>query len=175
MATNRISPSFGEKLKQLGLKPAQESSGCGTRSANSHHDSKDVQTNSSVVIPHSSPTPDFEARDRLRSNVPFSPSAVLTDKFQRQHTYLRISLTERCNLRCQYCMPEEGVELTPNQDLLSTEEIIKLSKLFVQQGVNKIRFTGGEPTVSRIQCNQKSLKKEMKFSTLFICRFAKTY
>ncbi|KAI8887082.1 molybdenum cofactor biosynthesis prote [Backusella circina FSU 941] len=72
---------------------------------------------------------------------------VLIDKFQRQHNYLRISLTERCNLRCTYCMPEEGVELSPEHKLLSTEEIIRLATLFVSQGVSKIRLTGGEPTV----------------------------
>lgn len=48
------------------------------------------------------------------------------DYCRRMHTYLRISLTERCNLRCLYCMPEEGVELTPNEDLLTTEEIMRL-------------------------------------------------
>ncbi|XP_052105869.1 molybdenum cofactor biosynthesis protein 1-like isoform X1 [Mytilus californianus] len=74
-------------------------------------------------------------------------SPNLTDKFGRHHTYLRISLTERCNLRCQYCMPSDGVELTPKQKLLSTGEIIKLSELFVKEGIQKIRLTGGEPLV----------------------------
>lgn len=78
---------------------------------------------------------------------PFSD--FLTDKFGRRHTYLRISLTERCNLRCQYCMPEEGVKLTPNTELLNTEEIITLARLFVKEGVNKIRLTGGEPLVRK--------------------------
>ncbi|CAG8596513.1 10817_t:CDS:2 [Ambispora gerdemannii] len=73
----------------------------------------------------------------------------LTDKFQRKHTYLRISLTEKCNLRCTYCMPAAGVELTPNEKLLTSEEIIRLAKLFVSQGINKIRLTGGEPTVRK--------------------------
>ncbi|CAI2188179.1 13790_t:CDS:2, partial [Funneliformis geosporum] len=76
-------------------------------------------------------------------------SNFLTDRFDRQHTYLRISITERCNLRCTYCMPAEGVELTPFHNLLSTEEIIRISQLFVSQGVNKIRLTGGEPTVRK--------------------------
>ncbi|CAG8529063.1 1070_t:CDS:2, partial [Diversispora eburnea] len=74
-------------------------------------------------------------------------SNFLTDRFSRQHTYLRISLTEKCNLRCTYCMPEEGVDLTPSHKLLSFEEIIRIAKLFVSQGINKIRLTGGEPTV----------------------------
>ncbi|CAI5980675.1 unnamed protein product [Closterium sp. NIES-65] len=74
---------------------------------------------------------------------------VLTDSFGRQHSYLRISLTERCNLRCSYCMPAEGVELTPKEHLLSTDEVIRLAAVFVSQGVTKIRLTGGEPTVRR--------------------------
>ncbi|KAJ2554898.1 hypothetical protein EV175_002436 [Coemansia sp. RSA 1933] len=74
---------------------------------------------------------------------------VLTDLFGRFHNYLRISITERCNLRCQYCMPEEGVDLTPNEQLLTTPEIIRLARIFVSQGVDKIRLTGGEPTVRR--------------------------
>ncbi|ELW66081.1 Molybdenum cofactor biosynthesis protein 1 [Tupaia chinensis] len=77
--------------------------------------------------------------------APFS--AFLTDSFGRQHSYLRISLTEKCNLRCQYCMPEEGVPLTPKADLLTTEEILTLARLFVKEGVDKIRLTGGEPLI----------------------------
>ncbi|XP_017894382.1 PREDICTED: molybdenum cofactor biosynthesis protein 1 isoform X1 [Capra hircus] len=77
--------------------------------------------------------------------APFS--AFLTDSFGRRHSYLRISLTERCNLRCQYCMPEEGVPLTPKADLLTTEEILTLARLFVKEGVDKIRLTGGEPLI----------------------------
>ena len=73
--------------------------------------------------------------------------ALLTDSFGRAHSYLRISLTERCNLRCQYCMPEEGVELTPNSNLLTSAEILRLARLFVEAGVDKIRLTGGEPTI----------------------------
>lgn len=73
----------------------------------------------------------------------------MTDTFGRHHTYLRISLTERCNLRCQYCMPAEGVQLQPKSNLLTTEEILYLARIFVEQGVRKIRLTGGEPTVRR--------------------------
>ncbi|RUS32388.1 hypothetical protein BC938DRAFT_475539 [Jimgerdemannia flammicorona] len=74
-------------------------------------------------------------------------SNFLVDKFNRQHTYLRISLTEKCNLRCTYCMPAEGVPLTPSASILTTPEIVRLSELFVRAGVTKIRLTGGEPTV----------------------------
>jgi GTP 3',8-cyclase len=78
-----------------------------------------------------------------------SSSEMLVDSFGRFHNYLRISLTERCNLRCQYCMPAEGVELTPKSELLSHDEIIRIADLFVTSGVNKIRLTGGEPTVRK--------------------------
>ena len=73
----------------------------------------------------------------------------LLDRYGRGHTYLRISVTERCNLRCRYCMPEEGVQLLPKDHLLSFEEIERLASLFVRLGVRKIRLTGGEPLVRR--------------------------
>lgn len=76
-------------------------------------------------------------------------SDMLIDGFGRKHTYLRISLTERCNLRCQYCMPAEGVDLTPSPKLLTHNEILRLANLFVTSGVDKIRLTGGEPTVRK--------------------------
>ncbi|KAK7323894.1 hypothetical protein VNO77_27396 [Canavalia gladiata] len=78
-----------------------------------------------------------------------SASDMLVDSFGRIHTYLRISLTERCNLRCQYCMPADGVELTSSPQLLTRAEILRLANLFVSSGVNKIRLTGGEPTVRK--------------------------
>ncbi|RFU25567.1 hypothetical protein B7463_g10768, partial [Scytalidium lignicola] len=84
-------------------------------------------------------------RDAIKDAKPFS--AFLTDTFQRQHDYLRISLTEKCNLRCLYCMPEEGVPQSPPAHLLTSPEIFMLSSVFVSQGVTKIRLTGGEPTV----------------------------
>ncbi|VFQ84261.1 unnamed protein product [Cuscuta campestris] len=88
--------------------------------------------------------------DMLSSGVPKdSPSNMLVDTFGRFHTYLRISLTERCNLRCQYCMPADGVDLTPNPKLLTHSEIVRLANLFVTAGVDKIRLTGGEPTIRK--------------------------
>ncbi|KAI9779519.1 MAG: hypothetical protein M1839_007327 [Geoglossum umbratile] len=93
-------------------------------------------------------TPPLVSRKEAVQNAkPFS--SFLTDNFHRQHDYLRISITERCNLRCLYCMPEEGVPLSPPAHLLTTPEIFYLSSLFVSQGVTKIRLTGGEPTVRR--------------------------
>lgn len=76
-------------------------------------------------------------------------ATILTDQFQRKHTYLRISLTEKCNLRCTYCMPAAGIPLTPKSNLMTAEEIFQLASLFVQHGVTKIRLTGGEPLVRK--------------------------
>jgi cyclic pyranopterin phosphate synthase len=74
---------------------------------------------------------------------------ILKDSFGRQHTYLRISLTEKCNLRCTYCMPESGVVLTPKTQLMTTAEVIDMATLFVKNGVTKIRLTGGEPLLRK--------------------------
>lgn len=74
---------------------------------------------------------------------------LLTDSFGREHTYLRISLIERCNLRCTYCMPPEGVPLLPRDHLMTYEEVYTLAKLFVKHGVTKIRLTGGEPLIRK--------------------------
>ncbi|MEQ9217582.1 MAG: GTP 3',8-cyclase MoaA [Cyclobacteriaceae bacterium] len=73
----------------------------------------------------------------------------IIDNFGREHTYLRISLTERCNLRCFYCMPENGIELMPKSHIMSFEEIMKLAETFVSLGVDTIRLTGGEPLVRK--------------------------
>lgn len=74
---------------------------------------------------------------------------MLKDTHQRIHTYLRISLTDNCNLRCFYCMPEEEYAFMPQQRLMQADEILQLAKIFVAQGVNKIRLTGGEPLVRK--------------------------
>ena len=70
---------------------------------------------------------------------------TLSDRFGRRHTTLRLGLTERCNLRCVYCMPEAGVPLTPTRAMLSTDEVARLAGVLVGAGVDKIRLTGGEP------------------------------
>ena len=77
------------------------------------------------------------------------PANILTDTFGRKHTYLRISLTERCNLRCTYCMPAEGIPLSPKKSIMTYEEIYTIAKEFVANGVTKIRLTGGEPLVRK--------------------------
>lgn len=74
---------------------------------------------------------------------------MLVDGFNRVHNYLRISLTDNCNLRCFYCMPEEDYEFTPHSRLMQPSEIELLAKVFVENGVNKIRLTGGEPLVRK--------------------------
>lgn len=74
---------------------------------------------------------------------------ILQDSHGRNHAYLRISLIERCNLRCSYCMPEEGIQLSPKSHLMTYEEIYEIAKTFVKHGVTKIRLTGGEPLVRK--------------------------
>lgn len=76
-------------------------------------------------------------------------ACVLYDSHQRVHDYLRISLTDACNFRCFYCMPNEEVDVTPQSNLMSKDEIFTLASLFVKLGVTKIRLTGGEPLVRK--------------------------
>ncbi|PSS03743.1 hypothetical protein BD289DRAFT_449195 [Coniella lustricola] len=103
-------------------------------------------TTTTTTAPPGPRNPDARPPSRSLHDVkPFSD--FLTDSFHRQHSYLRISLTEKCNLRCVYCMPEEGVPLSAPASLLTTPEILLLASTFVSQGVSKIRLTGGEPTV----------------------------
>ncbi|MEP5611164.1 MAG: GTP 3',8-cyclase MoaA [Cyclobacteriaceae bacterium] len=71
----------------------------------------------------------------------------LKDKFGREINYLRLSVTDRCNLRCTYCMPERGLKFAPKQTLLSYEELLELADVLGSVGINKIRITGGEPFV----------------------------
>lgn len=73
----------------------------------------------------------------------------IVDNFGRAHTYLRISLTDRCNLRCFYCMPEEGIQLIEKPNIMSLEEIIDLARTFRDLGVDTVRLTGGEPLVRK--------------------------
>src|SRR5258706_5022426 len=74
---------------------------------------------------------------------------MIIDNYNRIHTYLRISLPDNCNVRCFYCMPEEDYEFTPASQLMQAGEIEALAKIFVSEGVNKIRLTGGEPLVRK--------------------------
>ena len=73
----------------------------------------------------------------------------LVDRFGRQITYLRMSVTDRCNFRCTYCMPEEGLRVLGRYNLLTFEELSRLGSVFVGEGIRKIRLTGGEPLLRR--------------------------
>ncbi|MVP01821.1 GTP 3',8-cyclase MoaA [Paenibacillus lutrae] len=75
--------------------------------------------------------------------------AKLEDKFGRLHDYLRISVTDRCNLRCVYCMPEEGLAFEPDDSLLRFDEITEVVRVLAGLGVSKLRITGGEPLVRK--------------------------
>lgn len=106
---------------------------------------------------------------------------MLKDTFGRQHNYLRISLTERCNLRCTYCMPSEGIPLSPKPHLMTAQEIYAIASEFVTAGVTKIRLTGGEPLVRKdareILEKLASLPVELAISTNAVTtdRYIKTF
>ena len=70
---------------------------------------------------------------------------MLIDGFGRKHDYLRVSVTERCNFRCQYCMPEKPFSWVPKENLLSYEDLFKFIKASIDEGIKKVRITGGEP------------------------------
>ncbi|NIK76910.1 cyclic pyranopterin phosphate synthase [Paenibacillus castaneae] len=72
---------------------------------------------------------------------------TLTDRYGRVHDYLRISVTDRCNLRCLYCMPEEGMEFTESANLLSYDQIVEVVEAGAALGISKLRITGGEPLI----------------------------
>src|SRR3954470_10691672 len=92
-------------------------------------------------IPGVRSTPDVSARPDLPG---------LIDSFGRVATDLRVSLTDRCNLRCSYCMPAEGLEWLPDETVLTDDEIVRLIDIGVRLlGIREVRFTGGEPLVRR--------------------------
>ena len=73
----------------------------------------------------------------------------LVDNFGRQMEYVRLAVTDRCNLRCQYCMPAQGIDIVPRQELLSFKEMYRLIRVLTELGVHKVRLTGGEPFVRK--------------------------
>jgi len=77
------------------------------------------------------------------------PARPLIDPFQRSIDYLRVSVTDRCNLRCVYCMPEEGVPFVPHQEILTLEEIARIIRVAAGMGLRRVRLTGGEPLVRK--------------------------
>jgi len=94
---------------------------------------------------------------------------MIKDQHNRIHDYLRISLTEKCNLRCTYCMPADGIPLLPSSKLMSADEVFSIAKTFVKHGVSKIRLTGGEPLVRKdfetIARSLSTLPVELAIST----------
>jgi len=93
----------------------------------------------------------------------------LVDTFGRVHDYLRISLTERCNLRCTYCMPEEGIAMRPKSHFMQHHEVAAIAATFARLGVKKIRITGGEPLVrndlAKIIASLSRLNVELAITT----------
>ncbi|MFO7616455.1 MAG: radical SAM protein [Bacteroidales bacterium] len=83
------------------------------------------------------------APEQIRENM------SMYDSFNRKINYLRISVTDRCNLRCRYCMPPEGVPLLRHEDILRFDEILEVAQVAVSRGIDKIRITGGEPLVRK--------------------------
>lgn len=81
--------------------------------------------------------------------MPAQPAGQLVDGFGRVHTSLRISVTDRCNIRCFYCMPAEDVQFLPRAELLTFEEIVRTVRVGTGLGIRKLRLTGGEPLVRR--------------------------
>jgi cyclic pyranopterin phosphate synthase len=75
--------------------------------------------------------------------------STLVDSFGRQIDYLRLAVTDRCNLRCQYCMPAHGIDIVPRKELLTFKEMYRVIRVLTELGVNKIRLTGGEPFVRK--------------------------
>src|SRR5215210_165484 len=77
-------------------------------------------------------------------------TGALLDTFGRVATDLRVSLTDRCNLRCSYCMPAEGLDWLPGDEVLTDDEVVRLIRIGVERlGIREVRFTGGEPLVRR--------------------------
>jgi GTP 3',8-cyclase len=93
--------------------------------------------------------PTILAKQRIASESSFARAESLVDAHGRVLDYLRISVTDRCNLRCRYCMAEDGVPLLPHDAILTFEEIVQVARAAARRGVKKLRITGGEPLVRR--------------------------
>ncbi len=86
----------------------------------------------------------------LQPDIPHTRKTVsLIDNHHRTITYLRLAITDRCNLRCRYCMPEHGVQFVPYREILRYEEMVRLVRIFTGLGIDKVRITGGEPFARR--------------------------
>lgn len=107
--------------------------------------------------------------------------SMLTDSHKRVHDYLRISLTDNCNLRCNYCMPRDKTDFTAPQNLMQTDEIFSIAGIFVDLGVRKIRLTGGEPLIrkdaEKIILKLSKFPVELTLSTngILVDKYVKTF
>ncbi len=105
--------------------------------------------------------------------------AAPVDNYGRPIRYLRLAVTDRCNLRCQYCMPAEGIDFRPRSELLTYEELLRLCRIFTELGIDKIRITGGEPFLRKdidqflLQLRQLPLLQKLTITTngVFTARF----
>ena len=79
----------------------------------------------------------------------------LTDRFGRSHRALRLSVTDRCNLRCRYCMPADGMAWLARETLATADELVRLAGMFVGLGISDIRVTGGRERVRAVECSQE--------------------
>lgn len=138
----RVSSSISENTDAISFQQAKTMSS--PKSIDAKGKNNKAKSSSTVSLP---PQPDVKEllhflreQDKREQHVQHVTSEMLTDKYRRFHSYLRISLTERCNFRCLYCMPPEGVPLQPKDDLLTSDEIVKLTTLFSQAGVDKVRI-----------------------------------
>lgn len=91
----------------------------------------------------------METVPRAQGPRPEALPAALLDRFGRLHSYVRISVTDRCNYRCVYCLPAEGMSWMPREELLTYEEIARVVGAFARMGVRRVRLTGGEPTIRK--------------------------
>ncbi len=104
----------------------------------------------------------------------------MLDPFKRNINYLRISVTDRCNLRCTYCMPEEGVKTTEKEEMMTVSEIYDFVKVSIKKGINKVRLTGGEPLirkgiidlVSKISSIEEIIDLSMTTNGILLDKFA---
>jgi len=127
-----------------------------------------IQPSVQTTLEHR-PSPSLSDEPTIYYSANSNNENILTDTHGRHHNYLRISLSERCNLRCQYCMPPEGVPLSPSSKLLTDEEIMRLVRLFVKNGVNKVRLTGGEPLLRpNLASLVRSISGELKMSNDYL-------
>ncbi len=107
--------------------------------------------------------------------------AQLIDTYGRVHDYLRVSLTERCNLRCHYCMPESGIPLLPKKDLCTYEELLSIIDRYCKLGVRKVRITGGEPLVRKdahkifLALGERPVELALTTNGLLVDRFLETF